>query len=372
MSAVTAEAWRGEPVGLAEVERSLERQYREHRRNGAPGLVRTRVATLVVVVADDEQARKALAVVAALPGRNPSRCIVLVVRPEDTDPGVRAWARVVRRGGRGPGSPRLTGGHGLRDEVVVEASIPRNHLASVVLPLLLPDIPVFTWWPGDLPLGTELADELLSVTDRLIVDSTSFTDPIGGMVSFTEAAGSLPAPSDCVWGQLTPWRELLAGSFEGLPGGTAPEHIEQVRIAAVHPTAGLLTAGWLAARLGWRVEQVEPGTGPGRGRAVFATPAGRQVSVELRSAVGSSGLASVRLLARADTPITILLEARGKLLLASRSGGHELAGTRVGHCGATTAQTLGGELELFGRDAVFEQSLAATREWTRALRGAGS
>ena len=364
MTTVTTEAWRGEPVGLAEVERSLERQYREHRLEGTPGLVRTRVATLVVVVGDEEEARRSLEVVAALPGRNPSRCIVLVVRPEDADPGVRAWARVVRRSGRGPGSPRLVGGHGLRDEVVVEASIPRSHLASVVLPLLLPDIPVFTWWPGDLPLGTELADELLGVTNRLIVDSSTFSDPMAGLEALSGAAPTLPAPSDCVWGQLTPWRELIAGSFDGLPGGISPEHIEQARIAAVHPTAGILTAGWLAASLGWRVEQVEPGSTPGRGRVVYAGPEGRQVNVELRSAVGSSALASVRLLAQAGTPVTVLLEARGKLLLASRSGGHELAGTRVGHCGASKAHTLGGELELFGRDQVFEQALAATTHWT--------
>jgi glucose-6-phosphate dehydrogenase assembly protein OpcA len=364
-----APAWRGEPAALSEVERSLERQYRDHRSEGAPGLVRTRVATLVVIVPDEDQAARALEVIAELPGRNPSRCIVLVVRPEDTDhPGVRAWARVVRRSGRGPGSPRLTGGHGLRDEVVVEATIPRGHLASVVLPLLLPDIPVFTWWPGEVPLGSELAEELLGVTDRLIVDSASFADPVAGLIGLAGAAGALPAPSDCVWGQLTAWRELIAGSFDGLPDGVGPEHIEQVRIAAVQPTAGLLTAGWLAARLGWRAEGLTPGSGPGKGTASFSRPEGGAVSVELRSAVGSGALASVRVLARnpdrPDSPVTLLLEGRGRLLLASRSGGNELAGTRVGHCGMSRAQALGGELELFGRDLVFEQALAATAAWT--------
>jgi glucose-6-phosphate dehydrogenase assembly protein OpcA len=365
MSATATDDWRGAPTGLAEVERSLERQYREHRSQGAPGLVRTRVATLVVVAADADQARQALEVVAALPGRNPSRCVVLVVGPEEAEPSVRAWARVVRRGGRGPGSPRLTGGHGLRDEVVVEASMPRDHLASVLLPLLLPDIPVFTWWPGDLPLGTALADELLGVTDRLIVDSSTFTDPVAGLAALRAAAGSMPAPSDCVWGQLTPWRELLAGSFEGLPGGRSFGHIAEVRIAAVQPTAGLLTAGWLASRLGWRAESAEYGATPGRGKVTYAAPGGGQVTVELRSAIGSAALNSVRLLVAGEgPPVTVLVEARGRLLLASRSGGHELAGTRVGHCVVSRAQNLGGELELFGRDQVFEQALAATAAWT--------
>jgi glucose-6-phosphate dehydrogenase assembly protein OpcA len=133
----------------------------------------------------------------------------------------------------------------------------------------------------------------------------------------------------------------------------------------VHPTAGLLTAGWLASRLGWRAASVEQGGTPGRGRVTYDTPGGRQVTVELRSAIGSAALNSVRLLVDGDgQPVTVLLEARGRLLLASRSGGHELAGTRVGHCVVSKAQNLGGELELFGRDQVFEQALAATAPWT--------
>ena len=214
----------GEPVELAKVDAALERQAREHEQDDA-GLLRTRVGTLVVVTADADAAGEALRLVEALEGRNPSRCVVLVVRPPEDGPGVRAWARVARREGRG--ADRVW------DEVVVEAAVPPAHLSAVVLPLLLPDTPVFTWWRGTPPLGTEVCDELLAVSDRLIVDSAGFDEPVADLARLARALGSLPPPSDCVWGRITPWRELLAAPFDAPPLRAALDRVTGVRIAGV-------------------------------------------------------------------------------------------------------------------------------------------
>jgi glucose-6-phosphate dehydrogenase assembly protein OpcA len=358
-----ADAWRGEPITLPDVDRSLERQYRDARRNGESGLVRTRVATLVIITPDEAHAREALETVGKLTGRNPSRCIVLIVQPTDAaapEQGVRAWAKVTRRG---------KGVQGLRDEVVVEAAIPPDHLASVVLPLLLPDIPVFTWWTGTIPLDRDMGRELLSVTDRLIVDSATFADPIADLTTFAEAGAGLPAPSDCVWGRLTPWRELLAGSFDALPGGAHPHQLTTLRLATVTPTAGLLLAGWLTTRLGWEPVSVEAGGSPGTGIGRFRRPDGAEATIEILPAAGSNALASLRAEAASDSgPVTIQIDARGRLLLASQHGGRGLAQTRVTHAGISVAEVLTEELEVFSRDRVYQEALTATSAWTRAQR----
>jgi glucose-6-phosphate dehydrogenase assembly protein OpcA len=364
-TSTVADSWRGEPVTLSEVDRSLERQYREAREHGEIGLVRTRVATLVAVTADDESARRALEVVARMTGRNPSRCIVLVVPsagPGRTH-GVRAWAKVHRREGRGA--------TGLRDEVVVEAAVPPDHLASVVLPLLLPDIPVFTWWKGTLPLDAAIGRELVAVTDRLIVDSSTFTDPVGDLAQLAHAAPMLPAPSDSVWGRLTPWRALLAASFDTLPGGTRPDSISEVKVAAVTPTAGLLLTGWLTARLGWEPAGIEPGGSPGTGSSRWRKPTGGEATIQLRPAAGGSVLASLHVQASGGHgPVTTRLEARGGLLIASQAGGQGLGATRVGHCSSTEAEALAAELDVFGHDRVYEDALLATAPLTEAMEGA--
>jgi glucose-6-phosphate dehydrogenase assembly protein OpcA len=296
-------------------------------------------------------------------GRNPSRCIVLIVAPpaDDRADGVRAWAKVHRREGRGAS--------GLRDEVVVEAAVPPGHLASVVLPLLLPDIPVFTWWKGTIPLDAPVGRELVAVTDRLIVDSSTFTDPVADLAALTAAARSLPALSDSVWGRLTPWRALLAASFDTLPGGTHPDSIAEVKVAAVTPTAGLLLTGWLTARLGWEPAAIQPGGSPGTAATRWRKPTGGEATIELRPAAGSSVLASLKVEATGGHgPVTIRLEARGGLLIASQAGGQGLGQTRVGHCSSTESEALAAELEVFGHDRVYEDALAATLPLTDSMR----
>ena len=87
---------------------------------------------------------------------------------------MRSWARVVNR--RPASGPEV-----VWEEVVVQTNVHPRHLTAVVLPLLLPELPVFTWWEGTPPFDQQVFDELTSVTDRLIVDSAAFTDSVADL-----------------------------------------------------------------------------------------------------------------------------------------------------------------------------------------------
>src|SRR5207245_4465671 len=52
-----------------------------------------------------------------------------------------------------------------------------DRLASALIPLLVPDLPVFLWWTGTPPLGSRSFTDLLRLTDRLVVDSADFARP---------------------------------------------------------------------------------------------------------------------------------------------------------------------------------------------------
>lgn len=117
--------------------------------------------------------------------------------------------------------------------------------ASVVEPLLLPDLPAFLRWRG--PLGRKACDvELMGVVDRLVVDSSEWP-------SLEEEYMRLPglfertAVSDIAWARVRPWRTAIADLWPDV------REASSLRVAGPEADA-LLLASWLGARLDRRVE----------------------------------------------------------------------------------------------------------------------
>jgi glucose-6-phosphate dehydrogenase assembly protein OpcA len=344
----SAEAF--EEVAPGYIEQALERQ-RAQGGDGGGAVIRASVANLVVVTPNRAAGQRALAAVEELGARAPSRCVVLIAEPPEGRQGVRSWARVVNR--RPDQGPEL-----VWEEVVVQTNVHPRHLTAVVLPLLLPELPVFTWWEGTPPFGQEVFAELTSVTDRLIVDSAAFTDPIGDLRRLAATIGTIaPAVTDCAWGRLTPWRELLAAPFSG--PHLRPDRVRWVRVDAVEPTAGQHLVGWFASRLGWELEAVRQ-AGDELG-ADYRTPAGT-CQVRVVAAIGSSNLTLVHLeLDTADGPASVRVEAPpGHLVATVEVPGQPTGRRKVGRSPGPSSGPggLGAELQLFGRDRVFEDALA--------------
>jgi glucose-6-phosphate dehydrogenase assembly protein OpcA len=349
MSRTLLPGWSFEEVHPGEIDHELERQRRSVDL-GAP-LVRASVNNLVVVTRSRAVGQQALGTVEALGPRAPSRCVVLIAQPPEGRPGVRAWARVAHR--RPTGGPEV-----VWEEVVVQTNVHPRHLSAVVLPLLLPELPVFTWWVGTPPFAEEVFDELTSVTDRLVVDSGAFDDPEADLRELARVAGrGRPAVSDCAYGRLTPWRDLLAAPFGGPPLRDALDRIRWLRVDAVEPAAGLELVGWFAGRLGWRLEGVRV---EGHARVADYDTRGPGCEVRLASALGSEPLTRVHL--EADTqegPASVRVEAPPGHLVATVEAPGQVTGRRkVGHTSGPDGVGLGAELELFGRDRVFEEALA--------------
>jgi glucose-6-phosphate dehydrogenase assembly protein OpcA len=138
-----------------------------------------------------------------------------------------------------------------------------DRLASVVIPLLVPDLPVFLWWTGTPPHDTRRYDELIAVADRLIVDSSDFARPDVTLREISELArthgGRRFGVTDLNWTRLTPWRELAAGFFDVEAWRPRLDEISGVRVGFgvdmdgrdIHPSQALLLVGWLASRLRW-------------------------------------------------------------------------------------------------------------------------
>ncbi|HEV2919160.1 MAG TPA: OpcA/G6PD domain-containing protein, partial [Actinomycetota bacterium] len=191
-------------------------------------------------------------------------------------------------------------------------------------------------------------------------DSAAFADPLADLRRLAQVVGVLePAVTDCAWGRLTPWRELLAAPFGAPQLRPALDQARWLRVDSVEPTAGLELVGWFASRLGWELDGADQEGDELAAR--YRTPAG-SCQARVVAAIGSSNLNRVHLeMDTDDGPASVRVEAPpGHLVATVEAPGQPTGRRKVGRSPApsTGPAGLGQELQLFGRDRVFEDALA--------------
>lgn len=209
------------------------------RRLGGPAS--GKVLTLVIVT-DEAGQYDALRAAAEASRENPCRILAVIPRDPAEEPRLDAELRL---GDGAPGETVLLRLHG---DLV-------RHADSAVLPLLLPDTPVVTWWPGP-PPPRPAAVPLGALAQRRITDAAEAPDPPEALARLGEAYR--PGDTDLSWTRITPWRSLLAAALDQRHGDVTAVEIEA---PPGNPSAVLLGA-WLAERLGVR-SGLAYGPGPG-------------------------------------------------------------------------------------------------------------
>ena len=200
-----------------------------------------KVLTLIVVT-DEAAQYDAIRAATEAAREHPCRILGVIARGRENESRFDAEVRV---GETGPGETVLLRMYGQLT----------GHADSVVLPLLVPDTPVVTWWPGDPPAepGTQA---LGAIAQRRVTDAAGSADPLGSLKRL--AAGYRPGDTDFAWARITPWRSLLAAALD-----QRTDEVTSVKIEAErgNPSAALL-GGWLSVRLGAPAD-VAPSPGPG-------------------------------------------------------------------------------------------------------------
>jgi glucose-6-phosphate dehydrogenase assembly protein OpcA len=228
--------WTGEDVRLADVDRAIAQLRAATATEGGQPSLRTSVMTHMAWVPEGwvDPARAALSGMAE---RHPSRTILLLPEPNAGADGIDATVSLA-----------CFAVAGVDREVCSEVielrlrGIRAKAPASIVEPLLISDLPVFLRWRGEPPWGEQELDQLVGVTDRLIVDSTEWDDL---PVQYRELAELFDrtAVSDIAWARTSRWRALLATLWPDVA------NVETVRVTGTTAQA-LLIAGWLRSRLG--------------------------------------------------------------------------------------------------------------------------
>jgi glucose-6-phosphate dehydrogenase assembly protein OpcA len=217
---------------VADVERQLTELRLDQTEDGAE--LRTSVMTHVAWAppAWADVARRTLA---GLEEMHPSRTILLFPDPKRADAiEVDVSLRCFRL-------------HGVSREVCSEvielrlggkrAKVP----GSIVVPLLISDLPTFCRWRGRPPWGKPELEQLVDVCDRLVVDSSEWRGLPQAYVQLANLFDRI-AVSDIAWGRAVGWRGRLAELW--------PELKTVERLSVTGPKAdALLLAGWLRSRL---------------------------------------------------------------------------------------------------------------------------
>ncbi|HEV2901984.1 MAG TPA: glucose-6-phosphate dehydrogenase assembly protein OpcA [Gaiellaceae bacterium] len=228
------EEWIDECATIAEIEAALVDLRYRHSHGGEPDL-RTSVLTHLAWVPPEWQ-EAAAETLAGLGERHPSRTLLLFPQADEQD---ELAARVSLECYELPGIERH-----LCSEVIelrlhgARAEAP----ASIAVPLLLPDLPVFLRWRGRPDFGSPVFGQLADIVDRLVVDSAEWPDVPAAYRELVELFDRV-AVSDIAWRRTLPWRRGLAHAWPELPDRlTGP------------PAETALVAGWLDSRAGIEVE----------------------------------------------------------------------------------------------------------------------
>jgi len=307
--------WRSRAHSIQEIEQELARIW------GQPDLsvdidadgvsdryvaARTSVMNLVVIARRPEIGEHCAATIQKLTGRHPSRTMIVSSADPDgpswLDAQIQAHCVLPRED-----APEIcaetiyltAGGEGGR------------HIDAIVAPLLIHDLPVTIWWPDEPPFGTEPANDMFAMADRLVVDGSSWHgDGLAQLRQLAALQERLPISiSDFALIRQSRWREAIASIFDIPEFLPYLRHLKRIAITygVRDEMAGEMTnivkpvyhAAWLGSRLGMRVARplapiaIHVRRGPAR--------SGR--SAPLRNAGG--GLGATLRLDRSDVSVVV-------------------------------------------------------------------
>ena len=294
---------------------------------------RSSVMNLVVIAGRSEIGERIAAIVEGLTGRHPSRTLVV----SQADPDGPAWldAQVqahcmLPRDGAAETCAELV--------YVTAGGQAGQHLAGVVSPLLIHDLPVTIWWPGEPNLDSPATFDLLDLADRVLVDGSSWSgDGLARLVAMSRLPRRFKVEvSDFAMLRQSRWREAIASTFDRptmLPFLGSIREITVTYAARVgsdgraNVVKPLYHVAWLASRL--RMACVEPLVGEQAAWAGYHAElrqGRRSIEVGLRpieSDAPPGTTLSVRLLAerrRETLTVEVTAEASGVEVRANLDG----------------------------------------------------
>ncbi|MCL1466404.1 glucose-6-phosphate dehydrogenase assembly protein OpcA [Argonema galeatum] len=261
-----------------------------------------------------------------------------------------------------------------------EAAIER--IAGMLPALLIGDLPKFLWWKATPDLENSLFKRLSESCNSIIIDSSHFNDPKAELLQVQSLLESGIPISDLNWRRLAAWQELSAEAFDPPERRASIKEIDRVTLdyEKGNPTQPLMYLGWLASRLQWQpVSHQQEGGDYEIERIQFVAADGRQIEAELAAIpTADSGdipgdLIALRLTstnANADCCTVLCSETGGCMRMEAGGGAQSCRIQQVTPLFDQKAENLlGQQLQRWGRDRLYEESMAVTAAILKLVGG---
>lgn len=250
---------------------------------------RSSVMNLVVIAGRGEVGERAASIVEGLAGRHPSRTLLVVPADPDGPPWLDAQvqAHCVL--------PSATAPETCSELVYLTCGgESAQHMAGLVTPLLIHDLPVTVWWPNEPRFESGASTELLNLADRILVDGSGWSgDGLERLATLTALPHRYQVEvADFALLRQARWREAIASTFDRPAILPYLGHLDHIKIHYAAKTGApgtsnvvrpLYHAAWLAARLGMSVlSPVRAGTEAWSGYDAVLRHGRRRVPVHLQ------------------------------------------------------------------------------------------
>ena len=190
----------------------------------------------------------------------------------------------------------------------------RGRFRNTIFAHLQSDLPLIFWWQGN--LSNMFSESLYRRIDRLVIDSSSWDNPVESFSQITEAIRQVNlVVQDLAWTRTYHFRLAVASLYDDLIASKSLNSVSQVKLI-VNPkyfTSGLQLLAWYVKMSGWERSQDLISDQGESGSYRFLTKEGNLVDAEILLEEGSAPIGKLEIIADGVT-ICVSREAGSKHL----------------------------------------------------------
>jgi len=369
-----------QPATIADLENELSELWRsaaEDPESEHP-VVRASVLTLLVYVENERAGRETLNLISQVISQNPCRAIIMIAEEGEQPEGLTSWISAQCH------LPASGARQVCCEQICVQArGAAVKGLDNVVIPLAVPELPVFLWWRAGRFAPPAYLDPILRITNRVLVDSAEFEEPESDLATLARQVERFRgaeevAFSDLNWARLTPCRELIAQCFDFTEANSYLSNLAEVKFERAQEAAGgdrwaqvLLLTAWLATRLGWQpASRIVPGAR--RTQTLEFQKGGKPVRVEYAARKAAGGQPG---------PLSVVMKTSGEpaaqfSIVESKEEGTARTRAEIPGCPPRERTVrlhvldqvglVNEELKFPGRDKIYEETLSLLARMLKA------
>ena len=246
-----------------------------------------------------------------------------------------------------------------------------ERIGGIIAELAIADLPKFVWWKATPTPEHPLFQRLVSSSDTIIFDSSSFVHPEADLKSLAQLLKQDTAIADLNWRRLAAWQELTAAAFDPPERRSEIYEVDRVTIdyELGNQSQALMFLGWIASRLKWTpLEYTYEGGDYDIRKVKFTDEKQRSIEAELAGIPTADwgdipgDLVSLRLSSTnldADCCTVLCSGTSGCMRMEAGGGAQSCYIEQVTPVSdQKTENLLGQQLQRWGREMLYEESMA--------------